>query len=118
MSARGVDKLVIPGRDILLVSGFDECSSRMQLSVLPQVTPRRVSVDAIEHWMIYRQNPDVGAILHACLGRRDHGDGDQLSVRHRRACDERFRARRHRSGPQPGRSWACATTASTPRGRA
>src|SRR5437762_6082574 len=30
----------------------------------PGVEPRRVSVDAIEHWMIYQQNPDVGAILH------------------------------------------------------
>jgi hypothetical protein len=28
------------------------------------VTPRRVSVDAIEHWMIYREHPDVGAIVH------------------------------------------------------
>jgi ribulose-5-phosphate 4-epimerase/fuculose-1-phosphate aldolase len=28
------------------------------------VTPRRVSVDAIEHWMIYREHPRVGAILH------------------------------------------------------
>ena len=36
----------------------------MMLSVPPDVEPRRVSVDAIEHWMIYRQNPDVGAILH------------------------------------------------------
>ena len=23
-----------------------------------------MSVDAIEHWMIYREHPDVGAILH------------------------------------------------------
>jgi ribulose-5-phosphate 4-epimerase/fuculose-1-phosphate aldolase len=23
-----------------------------------------VSVDAIEHWMIYREHPDVGAIVH------------------------------------------------------
>jgi hypothetical protein len=30
----------------------------------PAAEPRRVSVDAIEHWMIYRQNPGVGAILH------------------------------------------------------
>jgi ribulose-5-phosphate 4-epimerase/fuculose-1-phosphate aldolase len=36
----------------------------MILSVPPGVEPRRVSVDAIEHWMIYQQNPDVGAILH------------------------------------------------------
>ena len=26
--------------------------------------PRRVSVDAIEHWMIYREHPQVGAIIH------------------------------------------------------
>jgi hypothetical protein len=66
MSASGVDKskLVEPGRDILLVSGYDDDAGRMILSVPPAVEPRRVSVDAIEHWMIYRQNPDVGAILH------------------------------------------------------
>ena len=34
------------------------------LSVPPAVEPRRVSVDAIEHWMIYQEHPDVGAILH------------------------------------------------------
>lgn len=66
MSASGVDKskLEQPGRDILLVSGFDEDAGRIVLSVPPDVEPRRVSVDAIEHWMIYRQNPAVGAILH------------------------------------------------------
>ena len=36
----------------------------MMLSVPPSVEPRRVSVDAIEHWMIYQAHPDVGAILH------------------------------------------------------
>ena len=36
----------------------------MLLSVPPDVKPRRVSVDAIEHWMIYREHPEVGAILH------------------------------------------------------
>jgi len=66
MSASGVDKaqLEVPGRDILLVSGYDEQAGRMILSVPPGVEPRRVSVDAIEHWMIYRENPGVGAILH------------------------------------------------------
>ena len=66
MSASGVDKskLVEPGRDILLVSGYDDQAGRMILSVPPAAQPRRVSVDAIEHWMIYRQNPAVGAILH------------------------------------------------------
>ena len=66
MSASGVDKtqLEVPGRDILLVSGYDEANAKMILSVPPGIEPRRVSVDAIEHWMIYRDHPDVGAILH------------------------------------------------------
>ncbi|MSO58411.1 MAG: class II aldolase/adducin family protein [Thermoleophilia bacterium] len=66
MSASGVDKsqLVTPGRDILLVSGYDEANARMRISVPPGIEPRRVSVDAIEHWMIYQAHPDVGAVLH------------------------------------------------------
>ncbi|MGZ4334901.1 MAG: class II aldolase/adducin family protein [Gaiellaceae bacterium] len=66
MSASGVDKskLEVPGRDILLVSGYDAARGAIVLSVRPDVEPRRVSVDAIEHWMIYRANPEVGAILH------------------------------------------------------
>jgi ribulose-5-phosphate 4-epimerase/fuculose-1-phosphate aldolase len=66
MSASGVDKsrLEIPGRDILLVSDYDSQNGRMVLSVPPNVEPRRVSVDAIEHWMIYQEHPKVGAIVH------------------------------------------------------
>ncbi len=66
MSASGVDKskLELVGRDILLVSDYDEAQGRMILSVPKDVEPRRVSVDAIEHWMIYQAHPDVGAILH------------------------------------------------------
>ena len=66
MSASGVDKskLDSPGRDILLVSGYDEDAGKMILSVPPGVEPRRVSVDAIEHWMIYQAHPGVGAVLH------------------------------------------------------
>jgi len=66
MSASGVDKsrLETPGRDILLVSGYDRQAGRMILSVPPGGEPRRVSVDAIEHWIIYQRHPDVGAILH------------------------------------------------------
>jgi ribulose-5-phosphate 4-epimerase/fuculose-1-phosphate aldolase len=66
MSASGVDKSKLdePGRDILLVSGYDAAEGKIVLSVPPDVEPRRVSVDAIEHWMIYRANPEVGAILH------------------------------------------------------
>ncbi len=66
MSASGVDKskLETPGRDILLVSGYDAEARRIVLSVPPGVEPRRVSVDAIEHWRIYQEHPDVAAILH------------------------------------------------------
>ena len=66
MSASGVDKsqLEQAGRDILLVTGYDEEKARMRISVPPGIEPRRVSVDAIEHWMIYQAHPDVGAILH------------------------------------------------------
>ena len=66
MSASGVDKtkLVEIGRDILLVTDYLPERKAMRISVPPDVTPRRVSVDAIEHWMIYREHPSVGAILH------------------------------------------------------
>jgi len=66
MSASGVDKsdLRVVGEDILLVRDYDATRDVMVLSVPPSVAPRRVSVDAIEHWMIYREHPDVGAIVH------------------------------------------------------
>jgi ribulose-5-phosphate 4-epimerase/fuculose-1-phosphate aldolase len=66
MSASGVDKseLRTIGRDILLVRGYDDRRDVMVLSVPPGIEPRRVSVDAIEHWMIYREHPQVGAIVH------------------------------------------------------
>ena len=43
---------------------YDAEAAPMMLSVPPAIEPRRVSVDAIEHWMIYREHPDVGAIVH------------------------------------------------------
>ena len=66
MSASGVDKGSMReiGRDMLLVKGFDAERRVMLLSVPSHVTPRRVSVDAIEHWMIYSEHPEVGAIVH------------------------------------------------------
>ena len=66
MSASGVDKSNLReiGRDILLVHGYDADREAMVLCVPPDIEPRRVSVDAIEHWMIYREHPEVGAILH------------------------------------------------------
>ncbi len=66
MSASGVDKsnLTEIGRDILMVANYDAEKGAIVLSVPPEVEPRRVSVDAIEHWMIYQRHPEVGAILH------------------------------------------------------
>ncbi|MBO8140823.1 MAG: class II aldolase/adducin family protein [Firmicutes bacterium] len=66
MSGSGVNKadLRVIGRDILLVKDYDEKQGAMVLSVPPHVKPNRVSVDAIEHWMIYREHPNVGAIVH------------------------------------------------------
>jgi len=66
MSASGVNKgqLNDIGRDILLVTDYDPAQNAMVLSVPPHVEPRRVSVDAIEHFMIYREHPSVGAIIH------------------------------------------------------
>ncbi|WAH37508.1 class II aldolase/adducin family protein [Alicyclobacillus dauci] len=66
MSASGVKKgnLEKVGQDMLLVKQFDPDRKTMQLSVPPEVPARRVSVDAIEHWMIYTEHPNVGAIVH------------------------------------------------------
>jgi hypothetical protein len=66
MSASGVDKskLVDIGRDVLLVTDYDVAKQAMRISVPPGIEPRRVSVDAIEHWKIYREHPQVGAIVH------------------------------------------------------
>ena len=66
MSASGVDKsqLKVIGQDILLVKDYDPERQAMVLSVPADREPRRVSVDAIEHWMIYREHPQVGAIVH------------------------------------------------------
>lgn len=66
MSASGVDKsrLREVGRDVLLVKGYDAERNAMVLSVPAEVEPRRVSVDAIEHWTLYREHPEVGAVVH------------------------------------------------------
>ncbi len=66
MSAAGCNKADLKriGQDLLLVKGYDSGSKAMQLSVPLNTTPHRVSVDAIEHFMIYSQHPSVGAIVH------------------------------------------------------
>lgn len=65
MSASGVDKTKLEtiGTDIMLVVGREGDS--MVVSVPSWVEqPRRVSVDAVEHRMIYLENPSLGAIVH------------------------------------------------------
>jgi ribulose-5-phosphate 4-epimerase/fuculose-1-phosphate aldolase len=67
MTARGVDKSNLKGlgKDILLVKGYDKDNGEMEVSVPQVYDPRiRVSVDAIEHFMIYRDFPGIGAIVH------------------------------------------------------
>ncbi len=66
MSASGVNKgaMKAVGRDMLLVKGYNPERNVILLSVPPTIEPRRVSVDAIEHWMIYTAHPGVGAIIH------------------------------------------------------
>ncbi|MDR6227167.1 class II aldolase/adducin family protein [Desmospora profundinema] len=66
MSARGVNKAQLQqiGRDILLIKGYDPDNLSMEISVPADIEPKRASVDAIEHWMIYTEHPEVGAIVH------------------------------------------------------
>jgi hypothetical protein len=67
MTARGIDKANISrvGKDVLLVKGFDYEEGAALVSVSPDYDPKaRVSVDAVEHELIYRAFPDVGAIVH------------------------------------------------------
>ncbi|MFZ5828059.1 MAG: class II aldolase/adducin family protein [Bacillota bacterium] len=66
MSASGVDKsnMQVVGRDMLLITGYDPERRAMHVSVPPHVEPRRASVDAIEHWMLYTEHPSIGAIVH------------------------------------------------------
>ncbi len=66
MSASGVNKaqLNVVGQDILMVSGYEPEQHAMVLSVPENLEPNRVSVDAVEHWMVYREHPGIGAIVH------------------------------------------------------
>lgn len=67
MTGRGVNKAQISkvGKDVLLVKGFDETQGAALVSVPPHFDPKaRASVDAVEHALIYRTFPDVGAIVH------------------------------------------------------
>jgi hypothetical protein len=66
MSASGVDKGKIGtvSEDILLVKEYDQEARAIRLSVAPGSRPHRVSVDAVEHWEVYRRHPEISAMIH------------------------------------------------------
>lgn len=67
MTGRGVDKsnLREVGKDVLLVKDFDLEAGTAFLSMPVNYNPKaRVSVDAIEHYLIYKNFPGVNAIIH------------------------------------------------------
>ncbi|GAA0459482.1 class II aldolase/adducin family protein [Alkalibacillus silvisoli] len=66
MSASGINKadMKVIGQDMLYIKGFNQTKNAMEISIPPNITPKRASVDAIEHWMIYKEHPEVGAIVH------------------------------------------------------
>lgn len=66
MSASGIDKSNMNevGRDFLYIKDYDANRKAMKVSVPKDIKPKRASVDAIEHWMIYQAHPEVGAIVH------------------------------------------------------
>jgi ribulose-5-phosphate 4-epimerase/fuculose-1-phosphate aldolase len=66
MSASGIDKsnMKVIGQDILYIKGYNSENNHIEVSVPSKVNPKRASVDAIEHWMIYKAHPEVGAIVH------------------------------------------------------
>ncbi len=67
MTARGCDKAHLKGvgRDVLMVRTFDFDHGSAHISMPPDgERTARVSVDAVEHAMIYHSYPQVGAIVH------------------------------------------------------
>lgn len=66
MSASGIDKsnMTDIGKDILYIKGYNDAKNYMEVSIPKEIEPKRASVDAIEHWMIYKEHPEVGAIVH------------------------------------------------------
>ncbi|VAX24536.1 hypothetical protein MNBD_IGNAVI01-3093 [hydrothermal vent metagenome] len=67
MTGRGVDKsnISIVGKDVLLVKEFNFDNGEAVLSMPVGFNPKaRVSVDAVEHALIYKTFPEVGAIVH------------------------------------------------------
>jgi ribulose-5-phosphate 4-epimerase/fuculose-1-phosphate aldolase len=74
MTGRGVNKANLGevGKDVLLVKGFIDDRGVALVSVPPGYDVKaRVSVDAVEHELIYRTFPDVGAIVHVHAWMKD-----------------------------------------------
>ncbi len=67
MTGRGVDKsrIAIVGRDAMLVTDHDEARGVLACRVPRGFSESRVSVDAIEHALLYEAFPSIGAIVHA-----------------------------------------------------
>jgi len=68
MTGRGIDKSNISkvGKDVLMVKSFDFENGAAHISMPPDYDPQaRVSVDAVEHALIYKTFPEIGAIVHA-----------------------------------------------------
>lgn len=67
MTGRGVNKSCLStiGKDLLLVKDFDFQTGTAIISQPVSYDPKaRVSVDAVEHALIYKTFPDTGAIIH------------------------------------------------------
>ena len=66
MTGRGVDKakLDVIGKDILLVGEFDPGAREIHITVPPGFEDSRVSIDSSIHATIYREFPEVGAMIH------------------------------------------------------
>jgi ribulose-5-phosphate 4-epimerase/fuculose-1-phosphate aldolase len=66
MTGRGVDKakLDVIGKDILLVSKFEPADREIHISVPPGFEDSRVSIDSSIHAAIYREFPEIGAMIH------------------------------------------------------
>jgi len=66
MTGRGVDKakLDVIGKDILLVSKFAPDAHEVHVTVPPGFEDSRVSIDSSIHAAIYREFPEIGAMIH------------------------------------------------------
>lgn len=106
MTARGCDKARLKGagKDVLMVRAFDFDKGSARVSMPPDGEPKaRVSVDAVEHAMIYEEYPEVQAIVHV------HAWMDDIVCTHQNyPCGTRELAeevaRLLRTTPEPGRA--------------